>query len=679
MFTIKRELKELGISFNEDAVVILSKREIPSYVKVVAALGASYNFCEPIGTSSEVDVLITMDKILSRCDSFNDRFFARHDFSAVKASLFGVSSSSPVSAERGHTSTRQQTYVCELAKKTRTFLDRSVNRDIVVLSSDKGGKTVIMDREDYVRKANAHISENVAAHNYAIVSEDFFTVVRPRVECRYSDVIREINPYLMLDGAITKPLLSESYLLPLFYGCPKINKPNVPLRPIIASKNMIGDFLSTWLLQKLKLVADSLSQYNVHSALEIVPDLKRFRLEDRHVLSTLDYVSMFTNVNVAETVDIIGELYHYISPTTAVPLSVFLVCLRFFTSDAAYFGFDGILYLQGMGLAMGNRLAQVLAEIRTNHALLLVVKRFDASVISLLYKYVDDVFISIHADVQQFVMDAISLAVGMKITVTHEDENKEVEFLDCVFRRNDDGSISTRWFKKECSSRMVLNYHSLHPWMMKRNVVDQMIKRALALTSSKFVPAVTAMLVDVLRRSSYPVPFVNSAIRLIKNNMHGTPSVAACAMPSVQTSTYVSCPYVQPSFDAIKSTIANVGIPVKLAPTPVSRNKNVIFSRLKDSVPQHAKKNVLFRMSCSMCSFFHDAVADTVDVGRTMTRCLENVNAPVAKHLVSYPGHVFMERPVVIRSFRNGFDARVSMNVATDIVRALPPGHMRDG
>lgn len=80
----------------------------------------------------------------------------------------------------------------------------------------------------------------------------------------------------MLDGAITKPLLSETYLLPLFYGCSRIHKHNVPLRLIMASGNVIGVFLSTWLLQKLKLVADSLSQYNVRGALEFVPVLNHF-------------------------------------------------------------------------------------------------------------------------------------------------------------------------------------------------------------------------------------------------------------------------------------------------------------------------------------------------------------------------------------------------------------------
>lgn len=61
-------------------------------------------------------------------------------------------------------------------------------------------------------------------------------------------------------------------------------------------------------------------------------------------------------------------------------------------SFSTYFKFDGKLYKQIKGLAMGNRLTQVLAEIFTNFALLKVVQMFDASMISFIYEFVDDVF-----------------------------------------------------------------------------------------------------------------------------------------------------------------------------------------------------------------------------------------------------------------------------------------------
>ncbi|XP_037029334.1 uncharacterized protein LOC119069379 [Bradysia coprophila] len=253
--------------------------------------------------------------------------------------------------------TEAQFYVYELGRRTLSFLKEAKNRNVIILQADKGGKTVIMDRNDYMRKAYSHLDENVKIGNLLVINDDFVSSIRPKVEERYQQVIERMNPYLIIDGIIKEPLRSESFLLPLFYGCPKVHKLNVPLRPIVASRNVIGDFLSCWLLQKLKLIANYLSKYNVHGVAQIMPDLKSFRLEDRHKLLNFDYVSMFTNVDVSATLSIIDELYGFISETTAVPVDMFLECLNFFIKDSTYFGFNGMLYYQTKGLAMGNNLA----------------------------------------------------------------------------------------------------------------------------------------------------------------------------------------------------------------------------------------------------------------------------------------------------------------------------------
>lgn len=263
---------------------------------------------------------------------------------------------------------------------------------------------------------------------------------------------------------------------------------------------MIGEFLSSWLLQKLKIVADMLNRYNDNNVPQFVPDLKLFRLEDHHKLFNFDYVSMFTNVDVSANLSIIHEFYGAISKTTVLPLETFMRCLNFFIKDATYFGFDGILYYQSKGLAMGNRLAQILAEIRTNYDLLNVMQTIDAELMSFLYKYVDDVFSSIHEDHIDDVTRKITETVGMDITVSPEYDNCEVTFLDRTFKRNFDNSISSKWFKKECSSLSIINYHSNHPWPM--------IKKALSMTSTELLQPTRDLIISILEISSYPESFI---------------------------------------------------------------------------------------------------------------------------------------------------------------------------
>lgn len=213
------------------------------------------------------------------------------------------------------------------------------------------------------------------------------------------------------------------------------------MRPIVASTDMIGIFLSEWLL--VQLIANSLKNYNILNSKNLASVLNKFKLEPGHKLCSFDYVSIFTNVEVEETCRIILEHYDIISVTTTVPVDVFFDCFKFFTNCSTFFMFDGSLFQQINGLAMGNRLEKILAEIRTNYALYQSLKDYDAETISFLYKYVDDVFATIEEDFIHLVKEKISKSVGMELTITEENNDCDGEFLDCVFRRNQDQNLSS--------------------------------------------------------------------------------------------------------------------------------------------------------------------------------------------------------------------------------------------
>lgn len=659
---MNNDLQRFGIHFNDDAVVILSRRNIPPYVKFIASLGKTFNYYKPLDYPSATDAFLSMDNILCYCDRFDELFYARHLFNDIKNLIHN---DAPFPIDHGANPSEAQAYIYSLALLTTNFLKKNQNKNIIILSSDKGGKTIIMDKEDYIAKAYQHLNDNIDTGNYSLVYDCFHTVIRPNVETRYYEVAARISPFLMLDGSIKEPLKRESYLLPLFYGCPKIHKPGIPLRPIIASLNMIGEFISNWLLQKLGLIASLFDRYNVANVLQIIPDLRRFKLEDNHELCSFDYVSMFTNVDVTSTSDIVSMNYTVVSASTLVPLDVFLDCLNFFICDAAFFGFDGQIYKQIKGLAMGNRLAQILAEIKTNHALQNAVNEFCASSISIMYKFVDDIFSSIHRDRIHDVMNAISREVAMKITVTRENVDHEIEFLDCTFKRNPDNSISSRWFKKECSCLQIINFHSSHPWIMKRNIINQMIKKAITMTSPEFLSITMDLIANVLKRSSYPEPTIASFLRW-------NPNIAATMPPPRNPAVvprYVSFPYSPPIFNMVKSVVDTVRLPVRLAPAPFANNRRIIFSSIKDKWPSTWKKNVLFQIKCSDCPFTHTSTAVLLDVQRTVDSLLKNPQSTIFQHFLSFPAHNMITPPEILKTFRNKFDARRSHNAIKEICK----------
>lgn len=323
--------------------------------------------------------------------------------------------------------------------------------------------------------------------------------------------------------------------------------------------------------------------------------------------------------------------------------------------------FDGKVYKQCKGLAMGNHLAQVLAEIRTNHALHVAINNFDAETISFVYKYVDDIFSSIHADRIDSVKNEMSKITKMEITVTNENQDQDVEFLDCVHRRNPDGTVSSRWSKKVYSRLSI--YHSFHPWSVKFNTVIEMIKKAFETTSPDFIELTKELLVDILKRSSYAEWF-------IIDNVHVNPPNAIESSFKIKGKLnirYVSCPYYNPFFNDIKKNENNLD--VKLAPRPSKNNRRLLFSQIKDERKQMMKKNAIFKISCKNCPFTHILTTKNFDIKRTINSISVDIRSPCFLHIRKFPNHSFHQEAEIIKAFYNYQDAQHSRHVQSKIMK----------
>ncbi|CAF1594134.1 unnamed protein product, partial [Didymodactylos carnosus] len=106
------------------------------------------------------------------------------------------------------------------------------NMDIVVTKADKGNSIVILDKNDYVRRARE------------ILELDQFELVTPRAgvlhlqnrEKQMNDYIRiPLHDKRLIETSLFMRLHSTGAPFSTFYGLPKIHKNNYPLRPIIGT------------------------------------------------------------------------------------------------------------------------------------------------------------------------------------------------------------------------------------------------------------------------------------------------------------------------------------------------------------------------------------------------------------------------------------------------------------
>ena len=115
-----------------------------------------------------------------------------------------------------------------LIKDERQALKRLRNDDgIVILPSDKGRVTVVMDKTDYHDKMDELVSDK---QTYEVLKRDSTPALQRKfnsklLQLKKADAI-DIRRYNRLRCRVPQP--------PKLYGLPKLHKPNIPMRTIVS-------------------------------------------------------------------------------------------------------------------------------------------------------------------------------------------------------------------------------------------------------------------------------------------------------------------------------------------------------------------------------------------------------------------------------------------------------------
>ena len=101
------------------------------------------------------------------------------------------------------------------------------------------------------------------------------------------------------------------------------------------------------------------------------------------------------------------------------------------------------------------------------------------------FRYVDDTILCIKEDELDIVLKKFN-SYDRHLQFTHELQNNNmIPFLD-VALSIDKNSIITNWYQKPTNSNRVLNFNSNHTIQLKRNIIYNLVDRALLLSHEKF-------------------------------------------------------------------------------------------------------------------------------------------------------------------------------------------------
>lgn len=281
-----------------------------------------------------------------------------------------------------------------------------------------------------------------------------------KVNTAHNKLINNLFLKNYINSEMRLHLMNYNPITPRMYGLPKLHKQDVPLRPIVSTIGSSSYNLSKFLIAALRPLLTN-NPYNVKNSFEFKNDIHTIRLLPSDVLCSFNVVALYTNIPIDLAIQEVNDRWEEIKDNTNLPQNIFINLLTFCLKENNFFKYDNLIYRQNKGLAMGNPLSPVLAD--------LVMTKLMKSRLTLIKKYVDDIIlVASPKQITDLFDEFQKFNNNMKFTKENE-KDQQIAFLDLKLIRTND-KIITNWYSKPSNSNRLLNYLSSHPQRVKINI-----------------------------------------------------------------------------------------------------------------------------------------------------------------------------------------------------------------
>jgi hypothetical protein len=360
---------------------------------------------------------------------------------------------------------------CNLTNSEIISLDKiSSNDSIIIKPADKGGATVIMNKNSYLNEARRQL-DNV----------NYYKKLDGPIFLNNVAKINNVLKTMRNDGFINAKQFqflqaSDSDKPRTFYLLPKIHKPrdrwpqtDMPEgRPIVSDCGSESYRISKFIDSHVRPISIRHFAY-IKDTYDFISKVRGRTVPRNAFLVTGDVTALYTNMNIERTLTVTGEALALHNPLKA-KCNQHLLDLLEITLKNNDFEFNGEYFLQTCGTAMGKAYAPGLADLYMQELDHKACHDFNQQLIDLYFRFLDDIFFIFFGsvtEIKDFENYLNTLIPGIKITLNFSTDS--VNFLDTTIYKSyadaasERATLLTKVYFKETDTHQLVHKTSFHP------------------------------------------------------------------------------------------------------------------------------------------------------------------------------------------------------------------------
>ena len=370
-----------------------------------------------------------------------------------------------------------------------------------------------MNRTDYEEKLTVLISDpDKFIKCRPSQSENIKTRIK-KIASKYKENLPTIYEKLHIVG---------NYKPGHLYGLPKLHKNSVdpPLRPINSMSGTVTHGIAQYLNEIIRPYI--YSKYMVKSTDEFFLRIQNINVSPNQSIGSLDVTSLFTNVPVNDTINIILQRSygHPTLPPPPIDPDDLKTLLQVCTQETP-FNHKNQQYLQIDGVSMGSPLGPTFADFYMSNLEGLLLNQSKVSNPVTYLRYVDDIFVIFNSKshIHHFVR---RMKNNSKLKFTHEAmTGTSFNFLDLNLKIQSNGFIGTSIYIKPTDCGLYANFQSHIPLAYKKSVINALVRRAIKFSSTwDACSSELNRIKQVLANNHYPQGLVEKVINNHLSKFH---------------------------------------------------------------------------------------------------------------------------------------------------------------